>query len=419
MYALVDCNNFFVSCERVFDSRLEGKPVIVLSNNDGCAISRSNEAKALGIAMAANYFEIETLIKRHNVQVLSTNFVLYADMSMRVKGLLSKFCPEIEDYSIDEVFLNFSEYKKYNLKEYCTTIAQSIKQGTGIPVSIGVAPTKTLAKVANKYAKKYSGYKSVCVIDTEEKRINALQKFPIGDVWGIGRRHTKRLETLGVKTAFDFTQLPSAWVRKNMTVTGERTWRELLGEACIKMETVVPDKQSILVSRSFGKMITDYDIISDALSTYTCMAAAKIRRQKSAAKALMVFIDTNPYREDLTQYSQHIIMNMPVATASSPELIHYALKGLKAIFRQGYYYKKAGVMLMDICPEDAIQGNIFDTIDREKHKNLMTVLDRVNNLYGRNTLKFAVMGDGSKWKIKQERLTPCYSTRMLDFPKTV
>jgi len=419
MYALVDCNNYFVSCERVFDSRLEGKPVIVLSNNDGCAISRSNEAKALGIKMGANYFEIENLIKRHNVQVFSTNFVLYADMSMRVKGMLSKFCPEVENYSIDESFLNFVGFEKYNLKEYCTTIAQDVKQGTGIPVSIGVAPTKTLAKVANKYAKKYSGYKSVCVIDSEEKRIKALQKFEIGDVWGIGRQHTKRLEEMGIKTAYDFTQMPQAWVRKNMTVIGERTWRELLGEPCIQMETIAPAKQSIMVSRSFGKMIGDYETLSDALSNYTCMAAAKLRKQKSCAKALMVFIDTNLYREDLAQYSQHIIMNLPVASSSSQELLHYALKGLKTIYRPNFQYKKAGVMLMEICSEDAIQGNLFDTIDRKKQSNLMTVLDNVNERFGRNSLKFATMSAGKKWQIKQERLSPCYTTRMSDFPITI
>ena len=418
MYALVDCNNFFVSCERVFDSRLDGKPVIVLSNNDGCAISRSNEAKALGIAMGANYFEIEKLVKRHNVMVLSTNFVLYADMSMRVKGLLTKFCPSIEDYSIDESFLDFSGFQQSNLKEYCTRIFQTIMQGTGIPVSVGVAPTKTLAKIANKYAKKYSGYKGVCVIDSEEKRLKALQKYDIGDVWGIGRQHTKRLSSLGIKTAYDFTQLPRGWVKKNMTVTGERTWRELLGEPCIQMELNQPDKQSIMVSRSFGKMIPDYETLSDALSTYTCMAAAKLRKQKSCAKAMLVFIDTNPYREDLKQYSRHIVINLPVASNSSQELLQYALKGLKKIYKSDFMYKKAGVMLMDISTEDAVQGNLFDKLDRQKQKSLMEVLDKINDRYGRNTLKFAVMGDGKAWKIKQERLTPCYTTRITDFPKT-
>jgi DNA polymerase V len=408
-----------VSCERVFDSRLDGKPVIVLSNNDGCAIARSNEAKALGIGMGANFFEIENTVKRYNVQVFSTNFVLYADMSLRVKGLLSNFCPEIEDYSIDESFLDFQGFERYNLKEYCTTIANTIKQGTGIPVSIGVAPTKTLAKVANKYAKKYPCYGSVCVIDSEEKRIKSLEKYDVSDVWGIGRQHTKRLTALGVSTAYDFTQLPQAWIRKNMTVVGERTWRELLGEPCIQMETVIPAKQSIMVSRSFGRMIQDYETLSDAVSTYTCMAAAKLRKQKSCTKSLLVFIDTNPHRDDLAQYSQHIVIHLPVSSDSSQELLYYALKGLKTIYRPNFKYKKAGVMLMDISNEGLVQGNLFDTIDRKKHQKLMTVLDNVNERYGRNTLKFAIMGNGKAWKIKQERLSPCYTTRITDFPKTV
>ena len=419
MYALVDCNNFYVSCERVFNSRLDGKPVIVLSNNDGCAIARSNEAKALGIKMGANYFEIENLVKQHNVHVYSTNFVLYADMSMRVKGLLSTFCPEIEDYSIDENFCYFGGFEHFNLKEYCTNIVKTITQGTGIPISIGVAPTKTLAKVANKYAKKYAGYKSVCIIDTEEKRIKALQNFDVGDVWGIGRRHAKRLNAIGVKTAFDFTQLSKNWVRKNMTVVGERTWSELQGMPCIKLETVAPAKQTIMVSRSFGKMIEDYTTISEAVSTYTAMATAKLRKQHSCAKTALVFIDTNPYRDDLAQYSQHIVMNLPVATNSTQEMLSYVHEGLKKIYRPKYLYKKAGVMLMDICSETAVQGNLFDKIDRKKHQNMMFVMDNINERYGRNTLKFACMGDGKAWQIKHERLSPCYTTRLSDFPITV
>ena len=416
MYILVDCNNYFCSCERVFNPSLEGKPVIVLSNNDGCAISRSNEAKALGIKMGANFFEIESLIRQHDVQVFSTNFVLYADMSMRVKGLLSNFCPEQENYSIDENFLCFNGLERFDLKGYCTKIAETVKQGTGIPVSIGVAPTKTLAKVANKYAKKYPGYKSVCVIDTEEKRIAALRNLEIGDVWGIGRQHTKRLTEIGIKMAYDFTQMPRAWVRKNMTVIGERTWRELLGEPCIQMETVQPDKQSIMVSRSFGKMISDLETLGEAVSNYSSMVAAKLRTQKSCTKCLLVFVDTNPYREDLAQYGRHIVINLPVATNSTAEIIRYALDGLRTIYRPNYLYKKAGVMAMDICPQNAVQANLFDTVDREKDKRLMGVLDNVNNRYGRNTLKMAVMGDGKAWKIKQERLSPCYTTRMKDFP---
>ena len=419
MYALVDCNNFFVSCERVFDSRLDGKPVIVLSNNDGCAISRSAEAKALGIAMGANFFEIEHLVEKHNIFVFSTNFVLYADMSMRVKGLLAQFSPETEDYSIDESFLSFVGFEDVNLKEYCANIANTIRQGTGIPVSVGVAPTKTLAKVANKFAKKYDCYKSVCLIDSENKRIKALKSFAIGDVWGIGRQHTKRLASIGIKTAYDFTQLPQEWVRKYMTVTGERTWNELRGVPCIKMETAPPPKKTIMISRSFGKMIEDEATIREAVSTYTAMATAKLRKQKSCAASLLVFIDTNLFREDLAQYSQHVIMKLPVATNSTQEMIHYALEGLGKIFRPKYLYKKAGVLLMDICSEDAVQADLFDTIDRKKHQALMTTLDGINERYGRNTLKYACMGDGTAWQIKQERLSPCYTTRLSDFPKTV
>jgi len=419
MYALIDCNNFYVSCERVFDSSLEGKPVIVLSNNDGCAIARSNEAKALGIKMGANFFEIENLVRQHNVQVFSTNFVLYADMSMRVKGLLSQFCPNVEDYSIDEAFLDFNGFEHFNLKEHCTKIAQTVKQGTGIPVSIGVAPTKTLAKVANKYAKKYPAYENVCVIDTDEKRIKALKMFEIDDVWGIGRQHSRRLASMSVRTAYDFTQLSKGWVRKNMTVTGERTWSELQGVVCFQIETVPPDKQTIMVSRSFGKMIEDYTIISEAVSTYTAMAAAKLRKQRSCAAALLVFIDTNPYRNDLPQHSQNIVMNLPVASNSTQELIGFALEGLKKIYQPNYWYKKAGVMMMEICSEDAVQGSLFDKLDRTKHKSLMTAMDKVNDRYGRNTLKIACMGDGKAWQIKQERLSPRYTTRKSDFPVTI
>lgn len=419
MYALVDCNNFFVSCERVFDSSLEGKPVIVLSNNDGCAIARSNEAKALGIKMGANFFEIEALVKKHNVQVFSTNFVLYADMSLRVKGLLSKLCPETEDYSIDESFLDFNGFEYFNLKDYCSNISKTVRQGTGIPVSIGVAPTKTLAKVANKYAKKYTAYQNVCMIDSEEKRIKALEKFEIGDVWGIGRQHTKRLVSMGVKTAFQFTQLPQEWVQRKMTVTGLRTWKELQGVPCIEMETVTPAKQTIMVSRSFGAMTKDYNVLIEAVSTFTAMVAVKLRKQKSCAKAILIFIDTNPFREDLEQHSQNIVLSFPVATNSTQEMLHYALKGLKKIYRPNFLYKKAGVMLMDICSDNSVQGSLFDKIDRKKHQNLMTVLDNINDRNGRNTLKFACQGDGKAWKIKQERLSPCYTTRLSDLPKTI
>lgn len=418
MYALCDGNNFFVSCERVFDSSLDGIPVIVLSNNDGCAIARSEEAKALGIKMGDNFFEIENLVRKHNVQVFSTNFVLYADMSMRMKGLLSLFTPDVESYSIDEAFLGLSGFKKETLREYCLEISRTVKQGIGVPVGIGIAPTKTLSKVANKFAKKYPGYKSVCIIDSDDKRVKALQLTEVGDVWGIGRKSSEKLLKMGVRTAYDFTRLNRSWVRKHMTVVGERTWRELQGEPCIEIETVEPDKQSILVSRSFGKMIEDISTIKEATATYACMAAAKLRKQKSCAKSLVVFLETNRYRADLPQNDVYTMINMPVSTSSSIEILNYVSEGLEKIFVPGYKYKKAGVMLLDFCKETSVQMNFWDKVDRAKHKRLMEVLDRTNERYGRNTLKLATIGDGSQWKIKQERLSPCYTTRMSDFPRT-
>ncbi len=417
MFAHVDCNNFFVSCERVFDSSLDGKPVIVLSNNDGCAIARSNEAKAIGIRMGAPAFEIEDIIKKHDVKVLSTNFVLYADMSLRVKRMLYSFCPEVEDYSIDEVFLNFYGFKDDGLRDYCLNISETVKQGTGIPISIGVAPTKTLAKVATAFAKKYKGYKTVCVIDTEEKRVKALKKTDISDVWGIGRQHTKRLRRMGVSNAYDFAELPQHWVRKNMTIVGEKTWLELNGTPCIDMELTPPDKKSITVSRSFGKMIQDYDTIAEAVSTYASMATSKLRRQGSCAGTIHVFLHTNPFREDLPQYFRSVDVHLPVPSSSSIEIIKYAKEGLAEIYRKGYHYKKAGIILMDIIKEDFIQGDIFDDVDREKHRKIMQILDKINGRYGRNTLGISAQGDGKSWKIKQEKLTPSYTTRLSDFPK--
>lgn len=416
MYALCDGNNFFVSCERVFNSSLDGKPVIVLSNNDGCAIARSEEAKALGIKMGANFFEIEHIVKSNNVQVFSTNFTLYADMSIRMKGLLSRFTPNLEDYSIDEAFLDFSGLDKSTLRDYGLEVVRTVTQGIGIPVSLGVAPTKTLAKLANRFAKKYSGYQNVCIIDTDDKRIKALQQTDVSDVWGIGRRSSKKLKERGVNTAYDFTQLNRSWIRKHLTVVGERTWRELNGEPCINLESVEPDKQSIMVSRSFGKMLDDIEIIKEAAATYSCMAAAKLRKQKGCAKSLVVFLETNRFRDDLPQYRNHILINMPVATNSSIEIVNYMSEGLGKIFRKGFHYKKVGVMLIDIVSEDSVQGYLWDKVDRAKHKRLMEIIDNTNNRYGSNSLKLAILGDGEQWKIKQRRLSPCYTTRMKDFP---
>lgn len=393
---------------------LEGVPVIVLSNNDGCSICHSKECDRFGVKMGSPIFEMEHLVRQYDIKVFSTNFPLIADISLRVKSILQRFCPSIEDYSIDEVFLDFKGFTKEATEKTCRDIVHIIKKGLGLPISIGIAPTKTLAKVACKFAKKHKGYEGVCIIDNEDKRIKALQKTQISDIWGIGYQHSKRLQNIGVKTALNFTEKPTSWVRKEMTVTGERTYRELKGEPCIQMELEQPAKKNIMISRSFGTMLPDLETISEAVVTYECMGAAKLRRQNSNAKALYVFLHTNPFREDLPQRFPEIVLHLPVATSSSIEIAKYVKEALKAIYKPGYMYKKAGVMMMDLSDKNSVQLNLFDTINRKKHNDLMETMDFVNNKYGRNTLALAAQGDGKKWKIRQEKLPPYYTTRWSD-----
>ncbi|MDR2037049.1 MAG: Y-family DNA polymerase [Bacteroidales bacterium] len=416
MFGLVDGNNFFVSCQRVFRPDLNGRPVIVLSNNDGCAIARSNEAKALGIRMGDPAFKIRDIIRKYDVVVFSSAYSLYGDMSARMMMMFQSYVPEIEIYSIDEAFLNFSGMEHFNLKEYGSLIVQETTRGTGIPVSLGIAPTKTLAKVANRFAKKIKEYKGLCIIDSEEKRIKALQMTEISDVWGIGRRYSIRLNKIGVKTALDFVCLPRAWVRKNMTVVGEKTWCELRGEPCIDMELIQTDKKQICTSRSFGKLAENLDDISEAVASHAASCARKLRDQKSVAVSLMVFIHTNNFRPDLPQYFKNIVIELPVPTNSSIEIVHYALIGLKRIFASGYRYKKAGVIITEITKESAVQGNLFDSLDRTKHRKLMEAADKVTDRYGKQYLKLGSQGSGNNKVINmnQNLLSPSFSSRISD-----
>lgn len=405
MFGLVDCNNFYASCERVFNPLLNGKPIVVLSNNDGCVIARSNEAKALGIPMGAPAFQIKDVVKANNVFVFSSNYTLYGDMSSRVMSIIAEEAPEIEIYSIDEAFIDLSGIK--DLAEVGSQIVRRVIRGTGIPVSLGIAPTKTLAKMANKFAKKYPAYERVCIIDTDEKRIRALQLTDIGDVWGIGRRQAAKLDKQGVKTALDFTELPGSWVRKNMTVVGERTWKELRGISCIEMKAAPPAKKQICTSRSFGKMVEDIDTLSEAVATHTSTCAKKLRKQKAFASSIMVFIHTNNFREDLPQYWKNIAIKLPVPTSDTIEIVHYALQGLRSIFIQGYQYKKAGVIITEIA--SSAQLGLFDSVDRKKREKLMQALDKVNGEH-RQLVKLAVQGNGQEWKLKQEQLSKRYTT---------
>lgn len=401
----MDCNNFYASCERVFNPALNKKPIVVLSNNDGCVIARSNEAKALGIQMGVPAYQIKEVAQKYGVSIFSSNYTLYGDMSSRVMSILSSLAPEIEIYSIDEAFINLDGVPY--LQDIGADIVNKVYKGTGIPVSLGIAPTKTLAEVANKFAKKYPAYNRLCIIDTEEKRIKALQLTDIGDVWGIGRRQSTKLEKQGVKTAYDFTQLSGSWVRKNMTVVGERTWKELRGISCIDMESAPPAKKQICTSRSFGKMVEDIDTMAEAIATHASTCAKKLRKQKAFAVSLMVFIHTNNFREDLPQYWKNAVIKLPVPTSDTLEIVHYALEGLRNIFMQGYQYKKAGVIITEIVT--SAQLGLFDTVDREKREKLMQVIDKVNGEH-QQLIKLAVQGNGRDWKLKQEQLSQRYTT---------
>lgn len=411
MFALVDCNNFYASCQRVFEPHLIGKPVVVLSNNDGCIIARSNEAKALGIPMGAPAFELKKLFEEHKIYVYSSNYALYGDMSSRVMNILSRFSPEIEVYSIDEAFLKFTGFNLFDLDEYGLQIQRTVTKGTGIPISVGFAPTKALAKVANKIAKKFpERTKSVYTIDSDEKRIKALKWTKIEDVWGIGRKHAKRLHAKNVFTAYQFTQLSDEWVRKEMAVVGVRLKKELEGQPTLDIEKT-QNKKTIATTRSFEKPFEKLEDISERVSTFTASCSEKLRKQNSHCNMIMVFLQTNYFRKDQPQYSRNCIITTDFPTNSTIELNHYAQIGLKAIFKEGYHYKKAGVVVMGLTPNSETQLSLFNS-SNPKHQPLMSVIDKMNTNFGTNKVRFATQSLGRQWKMKQEKLSKCYTTKV-------
>lgn len=413
MYALIDCNNFYASCERLFRPELNGQPVVVLSNNDGCVIARSNEAKALGIEMGEPAFLQKELFETNGVHVFSSNYALYGDISGRVMRLLSHFSPEMEAYSIDEAFLRFRGFEGYDFNECGKMIRKSILKGVGMPVSVGFAPTKALSKVANKIAKKYHAHTGgVYVIDNEDKRLKALKWLPVGDVWGIGRQHASKLATLGVKTAYDFTLLPDDWVRKNMSVVGLRLQQELKGQPVLSLETV-KTKQNIATMRSFDKNIASFEDLKERVATFAAACAEKLRRQGSCCGSIMVMLRTNGLRPDQPQYRSSIVVKTPFPTNSSIEVTRFAVEALRRIYREGFEYKKAGIMVMDLTPEQAKQATFFDNSD-PRHASLMQAMDKLNKRFGNTMLKLASQDPGRRWKMRQERLSPCYTTRMKD-----
>lgn len=411
MYALIDCNNFYASCERVFNPALNGKPIVVLSNNDGCVVARSNEAKALGIPMGAPAFQYKKLFAQENVQVFSSNYALYGDMSSRVMSLLTSFAPEIEIYSIDEAFLKIEGFEMFCLKSHGMRMHQHILKGTGIPVSIGMAPTKALSKVANRIAKKFpERTQNVYLMDSEKKRVKALKWLAVEDIWGIGKKHAKKLKAHNINSAYEFTQLSDDWVRKHLSVVGLRLKKDLEGVPTLALESPA-SKKRIAATRSFKKNLLNYEEIKEQISTFTVSCAEKLRRQNSNCHLLLIFLQTNRFRKDLPQYGRSIAVKTPFATNSSMELIRCAEKGLQTIFKEGYAYKKAGVIVLELSPTKSSQLNLFSS-ENKKHAPLMKVVDRLNKAYGRHHVKFGAQVLDRKWKIKQEKRSPRYTTHL-------
>ena len=414
MFGLIDCNNFYASCQRVFRPDLVGKPIVVLSNNDGCVIARSNEAKELGITMGAVAYQYEKLFTEKNVVVFSANFALFGDMSQRVMNILSEYSPDMEIYSIDEAFLKFTGFEQYfNFQTMGEDMQRKVTKGTGIPISVGIAPTKALAKVANRIAKKFpKETKSVYVIDNEDKRIKALKWLKVEDVWGIGKQHNKRLQAIGVKTAFDFTQLDKEYVSANFAIVGMRLQQDLQGIPTLDLEESQA-KKTIATTRSFEANYTELNQLEERITTFAVSCAEKLRKQNSCCNSLMVFIHTNGHRKELPQYSRNIVIQLPYPTNSSIELAKFATKALQKIFKDGYAYKKAGVIVQDFTPEEVTQVSIFEN-SNEAHKPLMKVIDKLNTIYGMQKIKLGSQDIKKVWKMKQEKLSPNYTTKLSD-----
>lgn len=414
MYALVDCNNFFVSCERVFRPQLEGRPVVVLSNNDGCVVARSNESKALGIKMGTPFYQVRHLIEDKGLVACSSNYALYGDLSNRVMSILADTVPKIEIYSIDEAFLHLDGISLERMPGMCRELVKKIRRWVGVPVSIGVAPTKTLAKAASHFAKTYKGYKGVCMIDTDEKRLKALELTPIEDVWGVGRRFAPKLREKGIRTALDYAGRPREWVDSNFNVNALRTWEELNGRKCIDEDTH-ERRQSICTSRSFADMLTDPQELSLRISDFAAVCARKLRDEGSVASEVTSFMYTNRFREDLNQYFPSATIRLEMPASSTHEIVGAALKAFRTIYREGYKYKKAGVIVSAISAADAIQPVLFDPGEelRKKQDRISSIIDSVNS--SGSLLRLAAQREGHYSEgIRSEFRSRLYSTSLSD-----
>ena len=415
MIGLIDCNNFFVSCERVFNPRLRERPVAVLSNNDGCIVALSNEAKALGLRRGNPYFKVKAICDRNDVAVLSGNHRLYGDMSSRVMAVIASVIPDIEVYSVDEAFLHFDGWPIAQLPEIGRELVLRVRRATGIPTSLGIAGTKTLAKIAARFAKKYKGYRSVCMIADETSRRKALELTPIGDVWGIGRRLRPRFDNIGMTTALQYADMSADEVGRFVNLIGQRTWRELNGEACIAGDVEDQVKKQMCCTRSFGSMLTDFEELRQAIALFSTIVSRKLREQHSAAVSLSVFIHTNAHREDLEQYFNSAHRRLSEATNDTMVISTMATECLKSIYRKGYRYKKAGVIITEIVDEHAVRRSLFaDPAERSRKHKLMEVLDTINSeSIAHDTVHIAAY-QPVETLVKGERRSRLYSSKFSD-----
>ena len=410
--ALIDVNNFYVSCERVFNPALEGKPVIVLSNNDGCAVARSNEAKALGIQMGTPWFQLRDLARQHGILAYSSNYPLYADMSSRVMTILSRFSPVQEIYSIDECFLEFTGMPLPH-SAIGQAIQKQIRQWTGLPVCAGIAATKTLAKLANHIAKKHSRFNGVCDLNalTPAEQEEWFTRIPAGEIWGIGRKLAPRLAAIGIHTVQDLRQANPAMLRSRFGVVMEQIVLELKGVACLDLETLTEPRQQIVCSRSFGMRVSDLPSLQEAISLYVTRAAEKLRRQRSLAGSISVFLQTSPHQPKALQYAPSLSIPLLVSTDDTSQLIQAALCGLKRIYRPEVRYQKAGVMLAELTSKAAVQQCLFSATARmDQTESRMAALDGINRKMGKNTLRYASEGVAQNWKMRSGNKSPGYTT---------
>lgn len=457
MIGLADCNNFYCSCERVFRPDLIGKPVVVLSNNDGCVIARSEEVKALGYKMGDPFYQVKEKLEAEGVAIFSSNYTLYGSLSNRVMSMLSHYSPRIDQYSIDESFFEADEsmakvffrehtedhptlFNKITIDElsekpdsllhrYGSKISADVLRAVGIPISVGIAETKTLAKIGSKFAKKYKGFQGCCLIDTDERRHKALSLFPIEDVWGIGRQIARKLDYMGIRTAAQFADKKESWIRSHFNITTLRTWKELNGESCISIEEL-PQKKSICTSRSFANEgITDKNVIEEAVANFAVRCTEKLRRQGSVCQGITVFAWTSRFNEHVPEYTIHDSLTLPIATNAQEEIVGAALSILRAKYPKpmadsrpdrpdmSFHFKKAGVILWQISPDHPRQQDLFDPIDRSKQKKLMEAIDAINRKNGYGTIRQAIQGTDCRFDLKREYMSKQFTTNIHDILK--